>query len=174
VGTVPVPRTWTTGEVVTAAFMNGVRDALNFILTPPLFVGRQTVAQSIANNAWTAAAWDAEDSDTAGGHSTVTNTSRYTGQYPGWYQLNTSMDWATSAAGTRALAWQTNGNSANRAGKTQYNPGGFDTAQVTGGTVFLNGTTDYVEVMVWQNTGGALSTGSTDGNPRYQLRWISN
>jgi hypothetical protein len=173
VPSVPVPRTWTTGEVVTAAFLNGVRDALNFILTPPLFVGRQTVVQTAANLAWTGVTWDVEDTDTAGGHSTVTNTSRYTGQYPGWYSIESNIDWAANAAGFRSIAWRTNGGTT--FGKTQIPTiSGVDCAEGTAGTVFLNGSTDYVETIIFQNSGGNLNTSRTDGDPRTQVCWLSN
>lgn len=170
--TVPSEITWTTGQVVTAAQLNSnLRDAVNFIISPPLFVGRQTVTQSIANTTWTVVTWDTEDIDRDNGHSTVTNTSRYTAQTTGWYEISANVDWAASATGDRAISWTING--ANRAGKVQLGATpSFDTAIHTAGVVFLNAN-DYVEIGVWQNSGGALSTGLTDGNPRVSVRWVS-
>lgn len=171
---VPTEITWTTGQLVTAAQLNAnLRDALNFFLTPPLFIGRHTVTQNIAITAWTGLNFDVEDVDTAGGHSTVTNISRYIGQYPGYYQIDTNVDWAANTGGIRAVAWRTNGGTT--FGKVQLqatNP--FDMSHHTGGKVFLNGTTDYVETIVWQNAVNPLSTARTDGDPRTQIQWSSN
>lgn len=46
---------------------------------------RQTSAQSIANNTWTGMNMDTEDLDNVNGHSTSSNTNRYTSQLAGWY-----------------------------------------------------------------------------------------
>jgi hypothetical protein len=171
--TVPVEITWVTGQVVTAAQLNSnLRDAVNFLIARPMFVGRQTVAQSIAATTWTAALWDTEDKNNDGMHSTSTNPSRATAQTAGWYTDHSNMDWAASATGQRLIAWTING--AGRAGKVHLNAAGtFDTAENTSGMVFLN-VGDYFEVTIWQNSGGALNTSSTDGNPRVQILWESN
>jgi hypothetical protein len=171
--TVPAEITWVTGQVVTAAQLNAnLRDAINFLIAPPLFVGRQTVAQSVNTAAWTALALDAEDKDSDGMHSTVTNTSRATAQTQGWYDLQYTGGFAADASTNtlRAVAYHVNG--ANRAGKTQTFNDGTDIALTGGASVFLN-VGDYTEAAVFQNRGSALNTASQDGNPRFQVRWIS-
>jgi len=48
VAALPTFRTWVTGEIVTAAELNSnVRDAGTFLLSWPVFEGRQTVAQTL-------------------------------------------------------------------------------------------------------------------------------
>jgi hypothetical protein len=57
VATIPVPRTWVPNEFVTDVIMNGstgIRDALNFLLSPPTVQVRRTTAQSIPNTTATA------------------------------------------------------------------------------------------------------------------------
>ena len=82
--TIPNPRTWGATEAVTAAKLNtDVRDGYNFLLATPRAVMRKTANQSIPNATLTAVTWDLEDVDTDGGHSNVTNNSRYTAQTAG-------------------------------------------------------------------------------------------
>lgn len=43
----PIPRTFTVAEVETAAYLNSVRDGLNFLLNPPHFKGSITTATAL-------------------------------------------------------------------------------------------------------------------------------
>lgn len=108
---VPALRTWTPGEIVTAAMLNGnVRDAVGFVLAPPAAVLRSTAAQSIPNNSWTSLTMNTEDVDNDGGHSTVTNPSRYTAQTAGWWRVNGgTMTFAGNNTGTRGTRLTVNG-----------------------------------------------------------------
>jgi hypothetical protein len=178
VATVPVFRTWVAGEIVTAAFMNtNIRDAGNFFVAVPVAVLRQTVAQSFPNSTFTALLLDTEDIDRDGGHSTVTNTSRYTGQTPGWYTVQGSINWAASTAGQRTIVFRPNGGAATTYKNKVQIPMTTTVGSgsiVTVATFFMNGTTDYVEVVGWQNSGGALNTYITDeGNPSMNVHWVS-
>lgn len=170
--TVPVEITWVTGQIVTAAQLNAnLRDAINFLIAPPLMVLRKTAGQNINTTTWTAITFDTEDKDNDGMHSTVTNTSRATAVTQGWYALDTNLDWAANATGQRLLAWTING--AGRAGKVHFNAAGaFDTAQNTSGKIFLN-VGDFAEVTGWQNGANPLATANTDGDPRFQMLWVS-
>src|SRR5690349_16628255 len=64
---------------------NNITAVLAWLLAPALCRVRATAGQSIANNAFVSLNFDAEDVDTTGMHSTVSNTSRITAVYPGWY-----------------------------------------------------------------------------------------
>lgn len=167
--TIPSFRTWVTGEVVTAAFMNSnIRDAGNFFLSWPVFEGRQTVAQSLANGSGIAILFDTEDVDTDSGHSTVTNTSRYTPQTQGRFQHAGGVGYASSATGSRWAYWGINAVALN--GSSQSIPG--NVARLTAATMtsVFNGTTDYLELFGLQNTGGALNTDVGTGALGYQSR----
>lgn len=176
---VPVFRTWVAGEIVTAAYMNtNIRDAGNFFVAVPLAVLRQTVAQSFPTGAFTALLLDTEDIDRDGGHSTVTNTSRYTAQTSGWYSFQGSINFAVSTVGQRTIVFRPNGGAATTYKNKMQIPmaGTVGTGSiVTSATFFMNGTTDYVEVLGYQNTAGALLTWVTDeGNPSMNVRWVSS
>lgn len=116
--TVPTQRTWTAGEVVTAAFLNSnVRDSVNFLLTPPRVLLRQTSAQSIPLSTWTSVTFDTEDFDNDNGHSTVSNTSRFTAVTAGWYTVGGSVAFTLAGTGQRAgTRWAVNGTALNASG----------------------------------------------------------
>lgn len=157
--TVPITRTWVAGEVVTAAHFNtNIRDVLNYLLAPPILEITQTVAQAIANNTATALTFTTEVIDSSGMHSTVSNTSRATAVYPGYYKFWGGYSIASNATNAR-LGW-------GKVNATDVNASSFEIPPVNGfnsgyafrtKTVFLN-VTDYWEFFVLQNSGGSLNT----------------
>lgn len=175
-GTLPSYRTWVAGEILTAANMNSnVRDAGNFFLSVPVFEGRQTVAQSLGNNATTAITLDTEDIDTDNGHSTATNTSRYTAATSGRYQLSGGISFTANATGVRTVALLLNGTVIN--GSDVFALGtATDDMRLPARTLtaFMNGTTDFVEIGGFQNSGAGLNTVVAVGSkhPRFSVRWV--
>jgi hypothetical protein len=173
--TLPSFRTWTAGEIVTAAYMNSnVRDAGNFFLSWPVFEGRQAVAQSFTSGAPTALLIDTEDIDTDNGHSTVTNTSRYTPQTAGRFQLSGGTAWASNATGIRTGELWKNGATLNGGGVNNGTVSGttprFPTRTLT---ATANGSTDYFEVWALQTSGGALLTAvSAVDQPTFSVRMV--
>lgn len=172
---VPVPVTEAPGNYDTAALFNAqVRDLNNFALGAPVFSGVQGTAQSIPNGAWTSFTIDTELLDADGGHSTVTNTSRYTATVPGTYLVIGTSGWAGNVTGKRWVRLALNGAAINGTGcgsdaHAAINVGGHATSTV----VALNGSTDYVEVQGQQASGGALNTNVTDFAPSLRVFWIS-
>jgi hypothetical protein len=69
--TVPVPRTWTTGEIITAAEMNTeIRDSVNFLLaTPRCIIYRSTDRICGSSSTPSAILFDTEITDTDSMHS---------------------------------------------------------------------------------------------------------
>jgi len=174
--TVPLTRTAVAGEVVLASHFNShIRDVLNYLLAVPIFKGRQTVTQSIPNNAHTALLIDAEDEDSVGGHSTVSATSRYVLQYPGWYQPSGAYSFTANATGARGSYFAKNGtpiNASNTLGPTVS--GSAYQAPTRTDMVFGN-IGDYVELFVYQNSGAALLTAVTaQEQASFIMRWIRN
>lgn len=158
--TVPSPHQFAVGEGVTATNINTYYSSLQFLLNPPLFKGTTTVNVSIPNNAFTAVAWNNNVVDTYNGHSTVTNPSRYTAQVAGWYYVTGGVQWANNASGIRDVLFSVNGSIVSETlngGWTGWNNSGLSVG-LTGltGPLFLN-VNDYVELTVYQNTGGALN-----------------
>ncbi len=169
--TVPAPRTWVVGEIVTAAKMNEIRDALNFMLSQPLFELTHSGSISPANSTNAQMPFDTETVDRDNGHNTVTNNSRYTSQTAGYYLITGGVGFTSNATGKREMTILVNG-------ATDYYPcsmpgtaSGF-AGLTCSGRVYL-AVADYVELNVWQNSGGALATNTTKGGPRFGGHWIS-
>jgi hypothetical protein len=156
---VPVPRTFGVQEYETAAYLNAVRDALNFLLNPPVCRVYQATTQSCANATNVAITYDASTVDTYGGHSNSTNNSRYVAQVPGWYLPGGVI--AINATSTTLTTWGYLAKNGSQATPILFAPsplGGNNRVWfVAAEEIFLN-TGDYVEIYVNQNDGSAKST----------------
>lgn len=173
--TIPAPITWVTGQVVTAAQLNSnIRDAINFLISPPLFVGRQASAtQSTTSGSWTSILLDTEEIDRDNGHSTTTNTSRYTAQTGGYYNVNAIVAWNSNSTGARATRLAVNGSAVAGRAVAWQAAASLITASEISAPVFLN-VGDYVEMQGNQVSGGALSTSiNADFAPMMSCRWMS-
>lgn len=139
--------------------LNANAARLDFLEDVPRAQLRQTVGQSIANGTFVPLTFTTEDYDSANGHSTSSNTSRYTATVAGRYELSGCVTWAANATGQRAAQWFKNGTVIN-ASQVGYPASAATERQYPARTmtVFLNGTTDYVELAGYQDSGGALST----------------
>lgn len=176
--TVPAEITWVAGSIVTAAQLNlNLRDGINFFVNPVIAVLRQTVAQSLTSAVFTSINMDTEDIDRDGGHSTVTNTSRYTAQTAGWYEALACVHYSANVTGRRITRWAVNA-AALLASFTSM----ASVATGTGSTgmdavprrVFLN-VGDFLEVQGFQDSGGALNTQVGAENASYfSVLWVSS
>jgi hypothetical protein len=165
VANLPIPTLTapTVGNFDTAAWWNqNVYDMLTYGLNNPIFVGVQTIVQaSLANTTWTTHTLDSETVDTYGGHSTTTNTSRYTAQVAGWYTVCGVSVWAANASGGRGARIHVNG--AVIQGSAQdvlASSSSSFTGVMTPVRAVQLGVGDYVEVAGWQSSGGTLATGT--------------
>lgn len=168
---VPQQRTWNVGDTVTAAMLNqNIRDAVNFLLNPPVFLGTQTTLQSIPNGAWTGINIDTVQMDTYTGHNQPSYPSRYYPQVPGVYRVSGQADFVGNNSSFRSIKVSVDGG-AYTYGKVQLQAlAGYDTGLSTSVDVYLN-VGDFVEVAVYQFSGGALSLGNADGPPRMSVVW---
>ncbi|MEV6987493.1 hypothetical protein AB0M95_40415 [Sphaerisporangium sp. NPDC051017] len=170
--TVPAPRTWVVGEVVTAARLNAdIRDALNFLLAPPLFILGHSVAQPTPNNANYNLLFDTEMVDRDNGHSTVSNTSRYTSQTAGYYALSTNVVWVTNGTGLRQAFFLVNGTTA--AGWTSIQAGASGSMGISLSRRPYLAVGDFVEVQTFQTSGAALNTQTANGGISFEGQWSS-
>lgn len=176
----PTMGTAVAGNYETAAFWNANVLALGlFLLSPPSFFGYQTHSaspQSILNNTFTAVLLDTEVYDPDGGHSTVTNTSRFTCQVAGRYQFDGTVAFASNATGFRAAKFQVNGATPSPVGSERAAAATSSFATVSVSTELQLAVGDYVELMAFQNSGGSLNLDSNTANEyvsHMRCRWVS-
>jgi hypothetical protein len=164
---VPSSHTFVDG-VLTSSEMNAyIRDPISFLLQPPLARLRQTVVQSIPSSTFTAITFTTEDVDTdvdgVGGHSNAINTSRFTSRYSGWYEIGGGVAYAANATGRRLAHFYVNGAAVNGAQVALPATAANDSAVPAKLTLVYLAVGDYVELMAYQESGGALNTFSSLG-----------
>lgn len=142
----------------------------------PVAVIYRDTSQVIPNNTITAIGFNAEDFDLLGGHSTVSAINLYTPPVQGRYQIHGGCAFQPNATGYRAAGFRKNGSALQRGPQTVAASSGavnrtavFSTSYVT-----FNGTTDYIELVVTQTSGGDLSTSVDDDSayPAIQVTYM--
>jgi hypothetical protein len=144
---------WASGEKPTATKLNGIRAICHVY---------QTSVQSLANASQAAINFQSEAYDPFGWHSTSVNIARVIPNIAGTYHVSGMIAYAVNSTGDRTAHIKKNGAALDsmayggqRASATSLASG---MAYVAGGTVSMNGTTDYVELYGIQNSGGSLNT----------------
>lgn len=111
---------------------------------------------SVANNSWQALTFDTERWDTDDIHSTTTNTERLTCATAGTYLITGHISFAANVAGNRGAGIRLGGTTYIA---THLGLGGFavNNTNITIVTMYQLAADEYVELMVYQNSGGALN-----------------
>jgi len=121
----------------------------------PAFYAHMGSTQSVSNNSFAKLQVNTETYDTASAYDSATNF-RFTPQVAGYYQVNARLTFPTAASGAAILSIYKNGGEHIRGGQAALN-----SAQFTGLTVsvlvYMNGSTDYIELFGFQNSGGSLT-----------------
>lgn len=164
------------GNFQTGALWNAqVKAMIDWGTAVPIFSGYATSAQSLADSTVTAISLDGEEYDLDAGHSTVTNTSRYTVAAAGKYLCIATLPFASNTSGIRSVGLQVNG--AFIRGSAIQTPTLATTNTWVGQalSVAACNVNDYIEMYGWQTSGGALSTNPSVNKfgPTLQLFWIS-
>lgn len=115
-----------------------------------------TAAQSIPNATWTNLALNSERYDTDAIHDPVVNNSRLTCKTAGKYIITSSIMFAASAIGERHSRIRLN-NLVNIVNQN-YDTMAAGTPIIFLSTIYALIVGDYLEVGVWQNTGGNLNS----------------
>ena len=161
-----------TGQVAPAAWGDTVNQDLNALATPPSCRVYNTANLSIPNAASSALTFNAERYDSDSMHSTVSNTNRITCVTAGLYRITANLYLASNATGFREAILRVNG-------VTQI--ARDNKMALTGTVTALNPTTewrlaagDYVEVLVFQNSGAALNVvAGASETPEFSAVWLS-
>lgn len=135
---------------------------LSFYDNKPTATMYETSAFAAPNNPspYPTVPWQASSEDNWGGHSNVTNNTRYTVQVAGTYRVSGVVTWTSSATGTRACDVQKNGTRvpSNSSGSTFVEAvAGFLSVPVPATNVVC-AVGDYLEIGAFQNSGGTLNT----------------
>lgn len=141
------------------------------------FVGavayKSASAQSTSNNTDTIITFDAEEFDTDGFHSTVTNTGRMTipAGKGGKYLCIANIIFAANATGARSINFMKNGTSAGAF--QQLNNAGASTSTIfcVSGILDLVAT-DYVEINIFQSSGGTLNINNNQAGTRFAIQYL--
>lgn len=177
----PVPATFYAGQRWRAADVNSqIRDNLSWAIAGKTCRAVRDGASSIPNGlaTLTAIPFNTEDFDPLGWHPTTGLTNIILPDIEGYYAVSGNVEFVANATGVRKSYIRAR----------TYNAGPYlmasQTAPAVGGgandqtslsvstTVYLNGSTDYVELVVSQNSGAALSTTVTNFNTSLSLTLI--
>lgn len=153
--------------------LEAMLDRIEFLSDPPRAQLRQTSAQTFGTGAFVALTFDAEDWDNYGGHSTATNTSRYTCQVAGIYVFSGKISFAANTTGRRATRWSKNGSDVT-GGQTAIIATSTSDIEHPATTIQISlAVGDYVELLGYQESGGNLATVVSGGQqPLMTVRWI--
>jgi hypothetical protein len=162
VAIVPDTHDFADGAATSSEMNTYVRDPIRFLLNPPIFRGRSNTTQSLTTSVWTSLSLQLEDVDlpSPGGHDLVTNNSRYTAVYAGWYWVS-AVACCTFVTATRVgIRYAVNG-TAIVSSRSFQNEGSFsNSAFPCAGTLVFLGVGDYVEAQGFQETGSPQTFGS--------------
>jgi hypothetical protein len=128
-------------------------DAAGKILMPqskgPAFIAYATSGQSIPSATFTKLLFDTEENDTNG----CLASSRFTPTTAGFYQINGAVQFNSGTSPIVAIFK----NDAEYA-RGVFPQGTSSQSSTVAALVFLNGTTDYVELKAYQQSGSAMTT----------------
>jgi hypothetical protein len=131
-----------------------------------------STTQSIANNTSTIVTFDSENFDTDGFHSTSTNTGRITipTGLAGKYLVTFSFLWAQNGTGIRTANIFKNGANVYGVGEQSGNASVF--AGPNGAVIIDCAVGDYLELVVFQSSGGALNVFKRDIEKPFGVQFL--
>jgi hypothetical protein len=123
---------------------------------------RPSAQTTLTSSAYTTILFGAEtfdaDQDNVGGHSTTTNTGRYTIRYAGLYLIAGAITYSAGSAGSRYTRWLINGLVRPSSGTfNAANPAGVVTVHAPSIVQWLL-VGDYIELQGMQSSGASIST----------------
>jgi hypothetical protein len=123
---------------------------------------------AIANDTYTKVLFNTKDYDTNDAYST--GTGRFQPNVPGYYHITALLAWYPSTVGVVQSYIYKNGASYKAGANNPNNANGF--SQRVDGYVYLNGTTDYVEIFVRQTSGANLNLANGSANTYLQAAFV--
>ena len=139
-----------TGNLVTVPSVTGTAMVSGNM---PTFSAYQSSAQTLSSTTFTKLTFTSTDWDTTGG---MYSSSRFTPTVAGYYIITGAFEIASSTT-PMILRIYKNGSAFKNCSNTNPNS---CTSLMASAMVYLNGSSDYVELYGWVGTGQALQTGS--------------
>ncbi|MGL5908850.1 MAG: hypothetical protein ACRCZP_02540 [Phycicoccus sp.] len=143
------------GQIITAAMLNEIAD-------PPTAHLLQTLTLSVPNATWTSVPLDVEIVDSANGHSTTINPSRYVCQRAGVYEFGGALSFTINATGIRSGRVLRNGSAAVLGSVDLRSASSADftcmSLPISKERLSIG---DYVELQAYQTSGASLNLDDT-------------
>lgn len=148
----------TTGafDAYTAAGWVSIASSATAPVNGPAFSAQVASAQSLSTSVTTKIQYASEVFDTNNNYDPTTNY-RFTPTVAGYYQVNATISFAPSATGFRFISLYKNGSPYQQGANIQAGAINYTVINLSS-LVYLNGSTDYIEVYAIQNSGGTLQT----------------
>lgn len=177
--TVPYSKqTWVDGSSSTplsAARMGVIENGLNDLSYAPAVRVTHNASQSVTSATPLVLAFNTERFDQAGNasdtmHDTVTNNSRLTAKYAGVYHITANVEFAANATGYRLCSIRLNGTTVIANCIIMCVTTASVPTRVQATCIYSMAVNDYVEVVVDQNSGGALNvTSAANYSPEFMM-----
>jgi hypothetical protein len=145
------------GTTIATINSTGLSMASGKVLAPtgPAFSAYQSSAQSISHNSFTKVQFQTENFDTNSNFDNTTNY-RYTPTVAGYYFVDARVAFNSLSQNSFSQILKNGGSESNS--PTAIPWAGISNSQSTASVlVYMNGSTDYLEVWAYQASGGALS-----------------
>jgi len=132
----------------------------------PTFSAYTSSNFAVTNDTNTKVPYNTEDWDTASCYNTTDY--RFTPNVAGYYQVNAALFIAPPAGATSGYVFMLykNGSDNRQLDRDQFEIY-FNQLASGSAIVHMNGTSDYIEIFIYQNSGGSLTLGSASGVPNY-------
>lgn len=170
-GTNTTPYPFAAGDIATATRLNTRSTAIADLQSPPRCRAWQNAAQTLTTAVFAVVALDTEDIDTEAIHSTVTNNSRMTIVTPGRYRCIAQASFAGNVTGLRYVGLTKNSTAVARtqaSAAPAANNGSWQCAEE-----ILCAVGDFIEMQVFQNSGGNLALVAGSANTFLHVVWCS-
>jgi hypothetical protein len=166
-GTIPVPPTFTAGQLLTSAELTAITAVQDFWASPPQCQAYNSAAVNTTTGVTLTVPLDSESYDVVQSgdtamHDNVTNNSRIYCRTAGKYQVDGYLSFQSNATGLRRLDITMNGLPQVQA--TSPAVSGASTNIQAGKTLVL-AVGDYVELLAFQTSGGTLALNSSAPGP---------
>lgn len=180
---IPSPKQLTAGDLPDEDLFNEIRYTMQFLENPPAAHVVATSGLSTTTALWTAVTFHTVEQDLEAEYDPAKpmwdagSPTRLTVRTPGWYEMDYGSPWASTTADTlRQWAIRKNGDTAVNYGRYDHWTG----AEATEPFIPLAfgdyyDVDEYIQLIVKQTSGGALSTDSdgTGDQPFLRMRWVS-